>query len=106
MSFTRKTANFTRKVTHLIVVELFITIVNLQEKTNMTYKHKKEGFCEKKGWINIVQDRGDGKDYALLEIHPTKKQAEEVQHHLNAGLCNYVTTIKIEWEEEKHLLNE
>ena len=55
---------------------------------------------KKQGWINIVKDRGDGKDYALLEIHTTRKQAEEVSHHLNAGLCDYVTATKIEWEEE------
>lgn len=39
MSFTRKTVNFTRKVTHLIATERFTLIVDLQEKTNMTYKH-------------------------------------------------------------------
>ena len=55
---------------------------------------------KKQGWINIVKGRGDGKDYALLVIHPTKKQAEEVQYHLNAGFCDYVTSIQIEWEEE------
>ena len=55
---------------------------------------------KKQGWINIVKDRGDGKDYALLEIHPTRKQAEEVQYRLYAGLCDYVAATKIEWEEE------
>ena len=47
-----------------------------------------------------MKGRGDGKDYALLVIHPTRKQAEEVQYNLNAGFCDYVTTIQIEWEEE------
>ena len=47
-----------------------------------------------------MKDRGDGKDYVLLDIHPTRKQAEEVQYRLYAGLSDYVAATKIEWEEE------
>lgn len=57
---------------------------------------------KKQGWINIVRGKQDGRNYcALLDIHQTKMQAEEVKGHLNLNFCDYIATIQIEWEEEE-----
>lgn len=52
---------------------------------------------KKEGWINIF--KGDSNDKRFLghtRIFKTKENAEEA----GEGVSGYITTIKIEWEEE------
>ena len=61
----------------------------------MAYKHNKDGFCEKKGWINIYKTR-KGEPYTHDAIFYNERLAKD----FGKIDKDYVTTIEIEWEEE------
>ena len=51
---------------------------------------------KKEGWINIFKGASDNRFLGYTCIFKTKEDAEEGRK----GVSGYITTIKIEWEEE------
>jgi hypothetical protein len=52
---------------------------------------------KKKGWINVYCDKGHGRNHFSNRLHSTEQEAI---NHIDKSSW-YITTIYVEWEENK-----